>query len=368
MRRLICFAILALTACSAGGAAPETGAPPFSTTEMAKFDEPWALAFLPDGRALVTEKGGTLKLWQPKGKMIEVTGVPRPATGGQGGLGDVVLDPGFAQNGLVWLSWVEAGPKGSKGAVVGKARLVRSGEQAELQGLVILWRQSPKVSGSGHFGHRIAFGPDGMLYISSGERQKFTPAQDKAVNLGKIVRLRPDGGVPADNPMARAGGTGAQIWSMGHRNPLGLAFDSAGRLWEVEMGPQGGDELNLIEKGGNYGWPIASNGSHYDGRDIPDHTAGDGFAPPKLWWNPSISPGGLMVYSGKLFPAWKGDAFIAALGGEALIHIDLDGAKATKAEQWPMDARIRAVREGPDGALWLLEDGSGGRLLRLMPR
>jgi glucose/arabinose dehydrogenase len=204
-----------------------------------------------------------------------------------------------------------------------------------------------------------------MVYISSGERQKFDPAQDMAANLGKIVRIKPDGSLPADNPFAEKGGVTAQIWSLGHRNPMGLAFDASGQLWNAEMGPAGGDELNLVRKGGNYGYPKASNGSHYDGRDIPDHKAGDGFNGPVQFWNPSISPGGLLLYSGTAFPQWSGDAFIAALGGEALIHVDLDGGKAVRSETWPMGARIRDVEQGPDGAIWLVEDGPSARLLKL---
>jgi glucose/arabinose dehydrogenase len=188
-------------------------------------------------------------------------------------------------------------------------------------------------------------------------------------NLGKVVRLNDDGSLPADNPWSARGGVTAQLFSLGHRNLLGLAFDGQGRLWNTEMGPQGGDELNLVTRGGNYGYPRVSNGSHYDGRDIPDHRPGDGFQAPAVWWNPSISPSSLMIYSGAMFPAWRGDAFIGALSGEALIRVDLDGANARKADQWPMGARIREVEQAPDGAIWLLQDGdSGGRLLRLTPR
>jgi glucose/arabinose dehydrogenase len=240
-----------------------------------------------------------------------------------------------------------------------------------LEGLEIIWRQTPKVDGNGHFGHRIAFGPDGMLYISSGERQKFTPAQDMAQNLGKVIRLTDSGAVPDDNPFVADGGVAAQIWSLGHRNPLGLAFDGDGRLWELEMGPAGGDELNLVTRGGNYGYPLVSNGNHYDGRDIPDHSASDGFVAPRLWWNPAISPGGMMVYRGSTFPDWRGDALIAALGGTGLVHIDLDGDTARQANRWNVEFRVRAVAEDPSGGVWLLEDGGRtgeGRLYRLVPR
>ncbi len=338
---------------------------PFAVTEIARFNEPWAMAFLPDGRALISEKAGALVLWNGKGPAkVMVSGIPKPAYGGQGGFGDVVLHPQFAINGMIYLSWVE-GERGGLGAVVGRAKLVEDGGSAKIEGLSIVWRQAPKVSGRGHFGHRIAFGPDGMLYISSGERQKFDPAQDMSGNLGKVVRLKDDGSVPGDNPFYSKGGVTAQIWSLGHRNPLGLAFAPDGTLWDSEMGPAGGDELNLVKRAANYGYPKVSNGSHYDGRDIPDHSASDGFAAPKAWWNPSISPGSLMIYSGSMFPLWKGDAFIGALSGESLIRVDLNGENAAKADAWDMNMRVREVEQGPDGAIWLLEDGDNGRLLRL---
>ncbi len=357
---------LVLAACSSGVASAEDK--PFTVTEVAKFREPWAMAVLPGGRALITEKAGVLMLWDGKGKMgVPVGGVPKVSAGGQGGFGDVVLHPDFANNGLVYLSWVEDGA-GGHGAVVGRAKLVEGSGPVRLEGLSIIWRQSPKVSGRGHFGHRIAFAPDGKLFISSGERQKFDPAQDMNANLGKIIRLNDDGSVAADNPFAAKGGVTAQIWSLGHRNPLGLAFAPDGKLWEAEMGPAGGDEVNLILPGKNYGYPMASNGSHYDGRDIPDHKAGDGFEAPKAYWTPSISPGGMIIYSADLFPAWKGSAFVAALGGQALVRLELKGDEAIKANQWEMGTRIRDVEQGPDGSIWLLEDGDDGRLMRLAPK
>jgi aldose sugar dehydrogenase len=349
---------------------------PFAVSTEAIFNEPWAMTFLPGTQpgmanaALVTEKKGRLLLWDLASKRsVAISGVPKPAYGGQGGLGDVATHPDFVRNQLIYLSWVEAGKGGLRGAVVGRAKLDRTNPQAPaLVDLQIVWRQAPKVSGGGHFGHRIAFGPDGMLYISSGERQKFDPAQDKSANLGKIVRLTPEGQSLPTNPFFVDGGPTAQIWSLGHRNPLGLAFDAKGRLWEIEMGPQGGDELNLITRGANYGWPMVSNGTHYDGRDIPDHAAGDGFESPKAWWNPSISPGSLLIYSGSLFPKWTGSAFVGALGGQALIRLELSGDSARKADAWDMENRIREVEQGPDGAIWLLEDGTDGRLLKLTPK
>jgi glucose/arabinose dehydrogenase len=249
--------------------------------------------------------------------------------------------------------------------VLGYGRLVLGSGTPRIDGFKVIWRQTPKVSGNGHFSHRIAFGPDRLLYLTSGDRQKFTPAQDMSANLGKVLRLT-DEGLPAPgNPWASKGGVAAQFWSIGHRNLLGIAFAPDGRLWESEMGPKGGDEVNLIVSGKNYGWPRASNGGNYDGTDIPDHKAGDGYASPKTFWTPSISPGGMIVYSGDKFPAWKGDGLVAALSGEALIRVDINGDRATKSEQWPMGARIREVEQGPDGSVYLLEDK--GRLVRLDP-
>jgi glucose/arabinose dehydrogenase len=249
--------------------------------------------------------------------------------------------------------------------------LVAEGRSARLDGFQVIWRQQPRTDGRGHYGHRLLFSPDGRhLFISSGERQEFTPAQDMGGNLGKILRLNPDGTVPPDNPFAGQGGVAAQVWTLGHRNPLGIAFDGAGRLWAVEMGPRGGDELNLIERGRNYGYPIVSNGDHYDGRPIPDHETRPEFEAPKVSWTPVISPGDMIIYSGSLFPQWRGDALLAGLSGEALIRVDLDGANAREAERWPMGHRLREVEQNPDGSVYLLEDGqdgSIGRLLRLAP-
>jgi aldose sugar dehydrogenase len=365
--RALLPALLLAAACgSAGSGTAAAQHRSFQVQEIGRFAEPWAMTFLPDGNLLVTEKRGALKLRRPQGNVLEVSGVPRVSYGGQGGFGDVVAHPDFRNNHLLYLSWVEAGDGDTRGAVVGRARLNLSESGASLSDLQVIWRQQPKMDGGGHFSHRIAFGPDGKLYISSGERQHFDPAQDMGGNLGKVIRLNDDGSVPADNPFAAQGGVAAQVWTLGHRNLLGLAFDGAGRLWEVEMGPRGGDELNLIARARNYGWPRASNGSHYDGRDIPDHAPGDGFEPPKVWWNPSISPSSLMIYSGAMFPQWRGDAFIGALSGQALIRVDLDGETARKADQWDMGTRIREVEQAPDGSIYLLED-EGGRLLRLTP-
>jgi aldose sugar dehydrogenase len=352
-----------LSACGSAAQPAAQGGQPFTTTEVMRFDSPWAMDFLPGSgvrmtnAALVTERGG--KLWLVNvvnGQRQEVAGVPAVKVAGQGGLGDVVASPDFAGSQRIYLSYVEPGPNGTSGAVIGYARLIMGQGQPRLDGFKVIWRQAPKVTGEGHFSHRIAFAPDGSLFISSGERQKFDPAQDPNVDLGKIIHMTPEG--------QRIGG---HHYTMGHRNILGLSFAPDGRLWETEMGPRGGDEFNLIVQGRNYGWPRVSYGTHYDGRDIPDDHKGRGFEEPKVWWNPSISPGGLLIYSGDLFPGWKGDALIPALSGESLIRIDIDGDAAKKADQWAMGARVRAVDQGPRGEVYLLEDGPGARLLRLEP-
>lgn len=368
------FAFIAavLAVCAGVGnveaAAGRTVAGKFVATPMAKFDKPWAMTFLPDGRLLVTEKEGELKVHAIGGKTGNVTGVPKVAYGGQGGFGDVVLHPKFESNQLVYLSYAEPGEGDTRGAAVARAKLTLNEQGGgALSNLQVIWRQTPKVTGKGHYGHRIAFGPDGYLWITSGERQKFDPAQDMRANLGKVVRLNDDGSLPPDNPFAQQGGVAAQIWTLGHRNPLGIVFDAQGRLWAHEMGPAGGDELNLIERGANYGYPLVSNGDHYDGRPIPDHSTTTRFEPPVITWNPVISPAGFIIYQGDLFPGWKGSGFIGGLSSRALIRVSFDGTSAREAERFDMNARIREVEEGPDGAIWLLEDGRGGRLLKLTP-
>ena len=295
------------------------------------------MEFLPDGRALVTQRGGEMKLVDvSSGDASTVSGTPEVVHAGQGGLGDVVLSPDFAGDRTVYLSWAESG-EGGNGAAIGRATLRTDGEP-RLEGLQVIWRQEPKTSGNGHYAHRMVFSPDGRhLFVSSGDRQKLDPAQDLANTLGTVVRLNPDGTAASGNPFTDRGGVTAQIWSYGHRNPLGIAFDADGNLWSSEMGPQGGDEINVILQGRNYGWPKAANGSHYGGGEIPDHTPGDGFEAPKVWWNPSISPGSLMIYSGDQFAQWKGDAFVGALSGKALIRVDLDGTTrqaAVVASSW----------------------------------
>jgi len=383
MNRIVLLSILSLSACGASGPADPAitreqpaAAKPFVASAVATFNSPWAMTFMPDGRMLVTEKAGVLKLGTPDGPTVAVSGTPAVDDGGQGGLMDVVLHPDFNINGLVYLSWSERAP-GGKLVALGRGKLVEQQvqcirapcpAQARLEGFRTIFRANRAVGGDGHYSGRIAFSPDGKyLFFTNGERQKFTPAQDPKLTLGKVLRLTPEGNAAAENPLT-AKGFAPEIWSYGHRNLLGIAFDTQGRLWEQEMGPRGGDEVNLIEPGKNYGWPNVSNGDHYDGRDIPDHPTHPEYAAPKVSWNPVISPSGLIVYSGALFPAWKGNLFIGGLSSGSLIRVEVNGDRAREAARYAMGARIREVEQGPDGALWLLEDGPGGRLLKLTPR
>jgi glucose/arabinose dehydrogenase len=358
---------------SSAVAQPASGERPFVATAIAALDEPWAMTFLPDGRLLITEKKGRLLVVTQDGDQSQpITGVPDVDYGGQGGLGDVALHPEYVDNDTIYLSYAEAGDGDVRGGAVMRAALTLNDAGGALSNQRVIWRQDPKVTGRGHYAHRIVFAGDGHMFISSGDRQKFTPAQEMQQNLGKIVRLNDDGSVPSDNPFFQQGGVARQIWSLGHRNPLGIALDADGRLWAHEMGPRHGDELNLIVRGENYGYPIVSNGNHYDGRDIPDHDTRPEFEAPKAFWVPAISPAGLIIYSGGLFPEWNGNAFLGGLSSEALIRVEIEGDSAMEAERFEMGERIREVEQGPDGAIWLLEDedddlGQGGRLLKLTP-
>jgi len=331
------------------------------------YDQPWAMSFLPGGALLVTEKRGRLlRVDIETDERVAVKGLPEIEAEGQGGLGDVVPHPAFAANRLVYLSYVEREGRLS-GAAVARARLGGDEAAPALDGFEVIWRQVPKVSGSGHYGHRLAFSPDGYLFVTSGERQKFTPAQDLDQNLGKILRLNDDGTVPDDNPFADRGDVAAEIWSLGHRNPLGLAFDADGQLWEHEMGPRGGDELNRIARGANYGYPLVSNGSHYDGVEIPDHDTRPDLTAPATSWSPVISPAGFVILGDGRYGAWAGSGVIGGLSSEALVRVELDGESAREVERFAMPTRVREVEIGPDGALYALEDKSRARLLRLDP-
>ena len=371
------LSLIALASSSCSAAAGESGgvaAPTAQVTQVkiedvATFNEPWAMAFLPGSdSALITEKAGKLKFWTPGQASQDVAGVPTVAYGDQGGFGDVVPAPDYAASKMVYLSWVTAGPNDKHGAVIGRAKLEFTPRGPALQGLTIIWNQAPRVTGQGHFSHRIAFSPDGQyLFVSSGERQKFTPAQDLTNNLGKVLRLMPDGSPAPDNPFAGKAGQSPEIWSYGHRNALGLKFDAQGQLWDLEHGPAGGDELNLVRPGVNYGWPLVSNGDHYDGKAIPRHATRPDLAAPAISWNPVIAPGDFIFYTGQLFSGWAGQAIIAGLGTEGLVRVAIDGEKAREVERIALGKRIREVKQGADGALWILEDGERGRLRKLTP-
>ncbi|MBZ1393625.1 PQQ-dependent sugar dehydrogenase [Psychrobacter pacificensis] len=357
--------------------------PEFTTKAVATFDEPWAMTALPsiDGKApklLVTQKTGELFVVDTAtGSKTQVAGIPKVAYGGQGGLGDIILAPDFATSNAVYISYAESGKGGDSnkfGAKVIKATLSDLDTNAPtLQAITPIWEQSPKVTGQGHYSHRLLFSPDGQyLYISSGERQKKEPAQNMSMNLGKIIRLYADGSVPKDNPFVNdSNDIASQFWTMGNRNVLGMTFDDGGRLWAHEMGPRGGDEFNLIEKGNNYGWPEVSNGRNYSGTPIPDHDTKPKYAAPKISWTPVISPSAISLYAAgdhNDFPNWQGNALISGLSSKALIVVKLnDDNTADERYRYDMGERVRSVL-AVDGQVWVLEDGEGGQLLKLMPQ
>lgn len=346
---------------------------PLAVTEIAgDLDNPWAIEFLPDGRMLVTEKhAGRLIIVSSDGKKSSpVLGVPRVDGRDQGGLLDVAVGPDYATSRLVYLSYYEP-RQGGNGLAVARARLTPDAK-AKLEGLEVVFRMQPTLDSTKHAGGRLVFAPDGTLFIALGERSIMkgrVQARDLASDFGKIVRIRPDGSIPKDNPFVDQKGARPEIWTLGHRNVLGAALDDQGRLWVAEMGPRGGDELNLVERGKDYGWPTIGYGEEYSGEPIHEKTQAPGLEQPRYYWDPVISPGALAIYSGKLFPEWKGNFFIAGLSGQALVRLNLEGDRVTGEERLLMDRgeRIREVVEGPDGALYLLTDGSNGKLLKLTP-
>lgn len=343
--------------------------PPTITTvnqrAVATFDDPWAMVFLPDGRLLVTEKPGRLQLVAQSGDKTPIAGVPSVAYAGQLGLQDVVLDPGYPTNGRIWLSYAEAATGGQRLAVA-RATLALGGPP-RLDDLTVIWRATPATNG-GHLGARLAFSPDGSaLFISSGERQQGTPAQDQSGTLGKIVRINLDGTAAANNPFSSTAAARAEIWTLGHRNPYGLVFATDGRLFASEMGPAGGDEFNLIRAGANYGWPSVSEGDNYDGSPIPRHRTNTAYAAPLVSWTPVIAPGGMIQYRGSRFTGWTGDFVLAGLAQQGIVRVRVTGDTAAEAARIGLGARIREVEEAPDGSIWVLQDGGGGKLIELTP-
>jgi glucose/arabinose dehydrogenase len=336
-------------------------------TVASGLENPWSLAFLPDGRMLVTERPGRMRIVGRDGALGAPLGnLPAIRTGGQGGLLDVALDPGFASNRTIYFAYAEAGDGGA-GTAVARARL----GEGTLEDVRVIFRQRPKVGGGNHFGSRLVFGRDGNLFVTLGERySERDRAQDLGTTLGKVVRIAPDGSVPKDNPFVGRGNALPEIWSYGHRNPQGAALHpSTGQLWTVEHGARGGDEINTPLAGRNYGWPVITYGRDYSGFRIGEGTAKPGMEQPLHFWDPSIAPSGLAFYTGDAFPEWKGNAFVGALAGRLVARLELDGTKVVREERMlgELGERIRDVRQGPDGALYLLTDARNGRILRLEP-
>jgi aldose sugar dehydrogenase len=389
----------ALAQVNAGELKPEQSLP-FTMTQVATFNLPWRIAFLPDGRMLITEKVGPVWLVTQQGEKTPVENVPQVFYERQLGMQGVFLSPKYATDHNIYLTYAEPGDGGSSLAL-SRARLVLGEGKASLEGLQVLWRDMPKGKG-GQLGAQIAFSPDGQyLFLTVGERQRMTPAQDPNSALGKILRLTLDGKPAPGNPMAGKTGaasvplidppsdtevaktapvlstytfpgpnlTPSETWTSGHRTPYGLAFAPDGRLWEMEHGPRGGDELNLIEPGKNYGWPLVSYAVNYNGVPIPSPDTRSDLTKPVIYWTPIIAPGNLTFYNGTMFPQWKGSALVGGMATQTLNRITFDGkGGATAAERWSVGHRIRDVEVAPDGAVWLIEDANPGGLFRVTPK
>ena len=374
---------------------------PFTMTTVANFELPWRIAFLPDGRMLVTEKIGPVWLVSAQGqKIAPLTNTPPVYWQGQNGMLGVFISPKYATDQSIYLTYAEPGDYGG-GLALARAKLTTTPTAARLENFEVIWRQLPRGKG-GQEGAAVAFAPDGQsLFLSVGDRQRFTPAQDPDQPVGKILHLTLDGkpapgnpnfgktgaatvsliDPPADTEAAKTAKvvstytyatpnmTPAETWSMGHRTPYGLAFSPTGELWEVEHGPRGGDELNLIEKGKNYGWPLVGEAPNYNGVPVPGPDTRPDLAKPVIYWTPVIAPGNLMFYTGAMFPQWKGSALIGGMGSMTLNRITFDGKGGAKtAERWGVGKRIRDVEQAPDGSLWFLEDANPGALIHVTPK
>lgn len=406
MRNLARAALLLLVGTTSAGAQTNAGnqrpegSLPFDVTSVATFNLPWRIAFLPDGRMLVTEKVGPVWLVTQQGQKTPVANVPEVLYGGQGGMLGIYVSPNYATDNNVYLTYSEPNEGGSSLALA-RARLALGNNTAALEGLQVIWRDGAGGRG-GQFGAAVAFSPDNQyLFLSVGDRQRMTPAQDPNSPLGKILRLTLDGRPAPGNPNAGRTGapsipitdpprdtelaktapvvrtytfpgpnlTPAETWTSGHRTPYGLAFGPDGRLWELEHGPRGGDELNLIEPGKNYGWPLVSNSTNYNEVPIPSHDTRPDLAAPVIYWTPVIAPGNLMFYKGSMFPQWEGSAFATGMGSTSLTRIVFDGqGGARTAERWNMGFRVRDAAVAPDGAIWMVENANPGGLYRATPR
>ena len=374
MRALFPIAALAILAAVPAPAQPQ---PVRIKTEKAEvvvetvargLDHPWGLAFLPDGRMLVTERPGRLRIVSASGQLSQpLPGLPRIYARGQGGLLDVQLDPGFAENRVIYLSFAEDRGNGRAGTSVARARL--NAAATALEGLQVIFRQEPAYTGSNHWGSRLVFARTGALFVTLGDRFDLRDeAQDPGNHIGKIVRIAPQGGAPEDNP--KKPGWAPEVWSIGHRNVQGAALHpQTGELWTAEHGARGGDEVNVVRKGLNYGWPVISYGVHYSGAKIGVGTRKEGMEQPVFYWDPSIAPSGMAFYTGDKFPGWRGSVLVGALAGTLVSRLDLDGDKVVREERMlrELRERIRDVREGPDGFVYLLPDSSEGRILRVRP-
>ena len=394
------LAVAAWAQVNMGDQKPEPGLP-FTTTTVANFKLPWRVAFLPDGRMLVTEKVGPVWLVTQKGEKIQIENTPAVYYQGQNGMHGIFLSPHYATDKNLYLTYAEPGEYGG-GLALARTKLNATATSAKFENFEVLWRQMPKGKG-GQEGAQVAFSPDGkFLFLAVGDRQRMTPAQDPDQPEGKILRLTLDGKPAPDNPYTGKKGaatialidpprdtelaktakeistytfpggnlTPAETWASGFRTPYGLAFSPTGELWEIEHGPAGGDELNLVERGKNYGWPLVSYGKNYNGVPIPSHDTRPELTKPVLYWVPVIAPGNLMFYSGnKTFPQWNGNGFISGMGSKSLVRVIFDGKGGAKtAERWDMGKRIRDVEQGPDGSLWLLEDADPGALIHVTPK
>jgi glucose/arabinose dehydrogenase len=382
MRRFVTvLAMTILAACNPGGTASQAqSAAPRSPTPDAVdgvirtevvargLEHPWGFALLPDGRYLVTERPGRLRIVNADGSLsAPLTGVPEVAARGQGGLLDVTLHPDFASNSLVYLSFSEPGDGGTAGTAVARGRLGGAG----LENVEVIYRQDPKVQSNGHYGSRIVFRPDGTLFITQGDRMNQRPlVQNLSAGIGKIMRVNADGTIPEDNPFVGREGAKGEVWSYGHRNVQAAALDpETGNLWTVEHGARGGDELNHPEAGRNYGWPVITYGVDYSGVRIGEGTAKEGMEQPVYYWDPVIAPSGMTFYTGDALPGWKGSILVGSLSPGALVRLTMQDGKVASEERYRVrgGARVRDVQQGPDGLVYLVTDESDGELVRIGP-